>query len=187
MRTRRSRSKVVWWVVFLAFLALAAWFALCSLPSGIQRSSRDLAAAHTVKYLGLAMVKYQLCCGEVPQDVDDLLNCGLVRPRLVGQDWCVDGGLTNRLPRDLAEDARFCIPSATNGLRWDGTTLVDEHGRELPPLVELSGHPQGRRVVRAQRYVAQVWYRVRESIPLEDAWLEAWLSDCDSLDCRSSE
>jgi hypothetical protein len=111
----------------------------------LERGSWDLRIGLEIRSLGLAGIKYEVCCGESPASLEDLVGVGLIEPRELMERFIMSAAKIDNWPQiDLdsidpskrtarieAELAR--VVTMRNAIiegRSTGDGYVDTHVRE---------------------------------------------------------
>lgn len=143
-----------------------------------NRSTRDLNAASAIDLLGASALKYWICTGEPPASPAELQACGLLEPTSNPEEFIA---WNNIVMKEHVDGMIFAWPDEKSDWRIAGDVVVDEHGREMPPIVIIQGVPDSTMITRAQRRMARFWLAFKQGVPISNRDVDKWLHDCDEI------
>ncbi len=136
----------------VAVIAVAAGVAIYA--RFLERGWWDLCICLEIRSLGLAGIKYEVCCGESPASLEDLVGVGLIEPWELMEPFVMSAAKIDNWPqieldsidaskraaRIEAELAQVvAMRNAIIAGRSTGDGYVDTHVRECPCEGEVEG------------------------------------------------
>lgn len=187
MINKLSIRKILFGFIVFAFLAfiitivaiLIIAFTNSSILYGLFGID-ELNDATAIKMIGYAAIKYQLCNGIKPNNMNDLMNSGMFVMMEDGKRWVLSGdaGICCMYNKYI-DIASLSIPEYADVIDCRNGQLIGCDGKMLPPLVELRGISNHSDIVDAQACIAKTWYLAQKGIFTCGSTGENWFKNCD--------
>ena len=140
----------------------------------------ELNDATAIEMIGFAAIKYQLCNGTKPYNMNDLMNSGMFVMMEDGEQWDLSGDVDICCMYSRYIDiALLSIPEHADVMDYRDGQLIGCDGNALPPLVEFREISNHSDIVEAQARIAKTWYLAQKGIFTCGSTSEKWFNNCD--------